>query len=308
MAEARAIILLGPTAVGKTEISLLLAERLRTEIVCADSMQVYRGMDIGTAKPTLQEQCRIRHHMFDVCDPENNFSVAMYIDMALPLLRSMLGLGLTPLVVGGTGLYIRALTRGLVNAPASNPDLLERLEKEVVKLGKEHMHKRLRRVDPAIARAINPEDSRRVVRALAVHMEHGAPLSRLQARETIAPEIVFSKIGLIRKRGELHERINHRVDEMIRLGLVEETEALLKGNLSRSARQALGYKEIAEHLSGETSLEEAVEKIKNRTRRFCKRQLTWFRKETDIHWIDISGSVDSSEVLDSIMNHLAIYQ
>lgn len=293
---------------GKTEVSLLLAERLHTEIVSADSMLIYRGMDIGTAKPTRHERRRIRHHMIDVCGPEDNFSVAMYVDMAVPLIDSLLGRGLTPLVVGGTGLYLKALTRGLVDAPASSPDLLERLHEEAESFGSTHMHNRLCRVDPTLAAVIKPEDSRRVVRALAVYVEHGVPLSRLQARKTAGPGFSFVKIGLTRQRGQLHERINHRVDEMVRLGLVEETKALIKGNPSRSARQALGYKEISEHLTGKTSLEEAVEKIKTRTRRFCKRQLTWFRKDADINWIDVSEARHHTEVLDSIIKHLAIYQ
>ena len=291
------IILLGPTAVGKTSFSLDLAELLHAEIICADSMLVYRGMDIGTAKPTLEERRRVRHHLMDVVSPKEVFSVKKFLDLAVPILEELLARGRRPLFVGGTGLYIRALTEGLVDAPACNPALLRELETEAERFGIERLHARLAQVDPRSAAEISSGDCRRLVRALAVYIQEGVALSELHAEKTVRPPYKFIKIGLTRDRCELYERIDRRVDDMIKKGLLEETERLLDDEPSHSALQALGYKEIAGYIQGHLSLEDAVGMIKQRTRRFCKRQQTWFRKDPEIQWLDITGLEQPSEIM-----------
>ncbi len=307
------IIILGPTAVGKTSFSLDLAELLHTEIICADSMLVYQGMDIGTAKPTTEERRRIRHHLVDVIPPKEVFSAKKFLDLAVPILEELLARGRHPLVVGGTGLYIRALTEGLVDAPACNPELLRDLEAEAERFGTEKLHARLSRVDPRSAAEISPGDCRRLVRALAVYAQEGVALSELHAEKTLKLPYQFIKIGLTRDRRELYERINRRVDEMIKKGLLEETRRLLDCEPSRSALQALGYKEIAGYLRGDSSpaspatlstLKKSIEMIKQRTRRFCKRQQTWFRKDPEIQWLDITGLEQPSEIMNMAIKSL----
>jgi len=301
------IILLGPTAVGKTSFSLDLAELLHTEIICADSMLVYQGMDIGTAKPTLEERQRVRHHLVDVIPPKEVFNAKKFLDLAVPALDNLLACGRHPLVVGGTGLYIRTLTEGLVDIPACNPALLKDLELEAKRFGTNKLHSRLSQVDPRAALEISSGDCRRLVRALAVYIQEGVPLSELHAKKTAKPPYQFIKIGLTRDRKELYERINRRVDAMMKNGLLEETRRLFDSEPSRSALQAIGYKEMAGYLrndSSTASLTNAVDMIKQRTRQFCKRQQTWFRKDPEIQWLDITGLERSSEIMDIAIKSL----
>lgn len=298
------VILLGPTAVGKTAVSLELARRLPAEILCADSMQVYRGMDIGTAKPTPAEQAAIPHHGIDLVSPEEPFSVAKYLAFARTVIDPMLAAGRLPLVVGGTGLYLRALTEGLVRAPSVGRDTRRRLEDAARQRGTGPLHRRLEKVDPVLARNIHPSDAKRILRALGVYEEHGIALSVLQRSTTRSPGYRACKIGLTRSRETLYRRIDERVDRMLDAGLVEEVRTILTPRASRTARQALGYKEMADFFSEKIELEEALRRIRTRTRRYAKRQLTWFRKDPGITWFDIDPADTTRSLAGRVLEHL----
>jgi len=298
------LLLFGPTAVGKTDLSIRLAESLDTELVYADSMAVYRGMDVGTAKPSVQERKRVRHHLIDVADPAEEFSVQRFLDLACPVIRELVQLRRVPVVVGGTGLYIRALTRGLVDAPSANPAITEELESLAERMGPEYLHRELERVDAHAARRISPRDRRRLVRALSVFREQGRSITHFQNETATRLPYRFLRLGLHRERAELYRRINDRVDQMIQGGLQLETENLMKRGISRSARQALGYKEMLDYLEGQCSLEEAVVRIKSRTRRLAKRQLTWFRAEPGVHWVDMSAGNSFGLIMELVSGFL----
>ncbi len=298
------IVLLGPTGVGKTAAALALAELLGTEIISADSMQVYRGMDIGTAKPTAEEQARVRHHLIDVVPPSGSFSAGEYIAAVRPLIDALHAAGRIPLVVGGTGLYIRAMTRGLFAGPAADEDLRGRL------LAMEDdapgtLTAMLRRLDPEAAERIAQNDLRRTVRALEVAIASGRSITDLQREGTDPLPYRFLKLGLMRTREELYRMIDSRVDTMIADGLIDEVGQLLAASAGKTPLQAIGYKEIASFLKREISREEAVRLVKRNSRRYARRQLIWFRKEEDIHWIDITGIMDGGIICSLIAGRLA---
>ncbi len=298
--ERRVIIITGPTGVGKTGLSLLLAEELGTEIISADSMQVYRGMDIGTAKPSPQEMARVRHHMIDIIDPSGSYSAGRYLRDVIPLIEGLHDRGRIPVVIGGTGLYIRALTRGIFAAPGADPGLRKSLlAMEETRPGS--LYRELLRVDPAAAGFIQPGDKRRIVRALEVTMKTGRPMSDLQREKTAPLPYEYVKIGLARQRRELYRMIGERVEEMFSRGLVDEVEELLKRNPSETPLQAIGYKEVASYLRGEQGLEETKELVKRATRRYAKRQFTWFRKEEGIEWVDVTGLFSDEEVFAKVV-------
>lgn len=295
---SRVIILLGPTGVGKTGASILLARELDTEIISADSMQIYRGMDIGTAKPSKLEMSGVPHHMIDVVDPSGPFSAGQYIDAVVPVIESLLSRGKVPLIVGGTGLYIRAVTRGIFSGPSADWPLREQL----LSLEDEapgSLYLQLVKFDPDAAGRIEKNDTRRIVRALEVCMTSDERISSLQERLTKALPYEFIKIGLTRARTELYRRIDSRVDEMLSQGLMDEVKRLLSGNPDKTPLQAIGYKELGRSLRGEISYEEAVRLIKRNSRRYAKRQFTWFRREEGINWIDVTGK-DSVDTLSEI--------
>ena len=301
MEKQKILVLIGPTAVGKTELSLLLAEEFKAEIISADSMQVYRGMDIGTAKPTPAERRRVPHHLLDVVDPDESFNVADYVDLAEQVLSELKAQGTTPLLTGGTGLYVDALLQGFLfpDAPA-DPKIRQELEEQAER-DPQSLHRELQRVDPVSAQRMHPNDLRRIIRALEVYRRTGEPISLLQQkREQQKRPYDPLYVGLTRERQELYERINRRVDLMLEQGLVEEVAGLLEKYPSQpTALQALGYKEIAMYLRGEMSLEEAVELLKRDTRRYAKRQLSWFRRNKRIHWLNRTGLSDAA-VLETI--------
>ncbi|MGW8272227.1 MAG: tRNA (adenosine(37)-N6)-dimethylallyltransferase MiaA [Thermodesulfovibrionales bacterium] len=300
-------VLLGPTGVGKTEASILVAQELGTEIISADSMQVYRHMDIGTAKPSRELLATVTHHMIDVVDPASPFSTGKYLDMVLPVIDALQSMGRNPLVVGGTGLYIKAMTRGLFTAPAAN----ESLRAELLSLEQERegiLHARLMRIDPIAARRIPPGDIRRILRALEVSITAGSPISILQRKATKPLPYRFVKIGLSRTRSELYRMIGERVEQMFACGLVQEVERLLMLSPCYTALQAIGYKEVIQYLRGAAGLEETVDLVKRSTRRYAKRQYTWFRKEDGIMWIDITGIMDSGVISGKILEGLQRYR
>ena len=277
-------ILSGPTGSGKSLLALELAERLQAEIVCLDSMTLYRGLDIGTAKPTAEQRRRVPHHLLDVLEPWESASVAWWLERAAACVRDIEARGRRALFVGGTPLYLQALQCGLFDGPPANEALRARLAEEAERHGKHALHERLARLDPAGAARLHPNDLRRVIRALEVYELTGRPLSAWQTQWVSPPHHLTTAppdrcLWLDRPRPELYRRIDARVQAMIAAGLVEEVRALrrLQRPLSREARQALGYKELFDHLDGLVGLDEAVVRIQTRTRNFAKRQLTWFR-------------------------------
>ena len=288
-------VLVGPTAVGKTEVALALARGGQTEIVSVDSMQVYRGMDIGTAKPTPRQRAQVPHHMIDVLDPEERCNVARFRRMALSAMRGIRERGRRPLLVGGSAMYLKGLLWGLVSAPPRDPDLRERLRRRCREEGSEVLHRRLQGVDPEAAERIHPNDVQRLVRALEVYELTGSPISEDQDQFEGQPEIEHTMVGLRRPRAELYRRIDERVDRMMEAGLLEEVRSL-RNRLGPHSSQALGYKQLARYLDGEVSLEEALRLTKRDTRRFARRQLTWFRHFPELRWLPAGGVEKAREL------------
>ncbi|MBI4685666.1 MAG: tRNA (adenosine(37)-N6)-dimethylallyltransferase MiaA [Nitrospirae bacterium] len=299
----KVIILLGPTGVGKTEASILLAKALGTEIISADSMQIYRGMDIGTAKPLKQQREEVKHHMIDIIEPSDSYSVGSYIKDVTPIIENLLKQDKIPLVVGGTGLYIKAMTRGIFSGPSAD----RKLREELLSLEDREegfLYNYLNELDPIAAGRIMPADTRRIIRAIEVCLKTRQGISELQQEATKPLPYGFIKIGLKRDRKELYRIIEARVDAMIEQGLIEEVKKILNKNPDRTPMQAIGYKEIAMHIRRDISLDETVSLIKKSTRRYAKRQFTWFNREEDIRWIDITGIYDSHKVFRSIQKVL----
>lgn len=289
------IAIVGPTAVGKTAVSIGLAVTVGGEIVSADSMAVYRGMDIGTAKPTAQERARAVFHGLDVADPRVDYSVGEFARFAHGAVDGILARARVPIVVGGSGLYVKAALYGIDDSlPGENPELRASLYTEAHERGKEAVHKRLTNIDPVTAAAIPPANLKRVIRAIEISTAIGRPVSELRAESARLPNrrppaMVF---GLTMPREALNVRIDERVGMMMESGLVEEVRMLINSGVSRdsTAMQGLGYKEIAAYLFGECTLDEAVEEIKRGTKRFVKRQYTWFRADNSITWIDVAAT------------------
>jgi len=281
----RAIYLTGPTASGKTAVGVALARRLNAEVVALDSMTLYRGMDIGTAKPTPAERGDVPHHLIDVLDPWEIASVAQYRAWALDVVAAIERRGKRVLFVGGTALYLKALLRGLFEGPGADPVLRARLEEDAETLGTAALHARLAAVDPASAARLHPNDRRRLVRALEVITATGQPLSVLQAEHDRPAPATVPVFALERPRAVLCERIDQRVLEMVRAGLLDEVRALQSGPqpLSTTAAQGVGYRETLDRLGGRIASDAAmVELIQTRTRQFAKRQMTWFRGLSEV--------------------------
>lgn len=300
------IILLGPTCVGKTGASLLLAKELATEIISADSMQIYKHMDIGTAKPTPEERAGIRHHMLDIVEPCGHFSAGKYIEGVQGLIEGLHAKGKIPVITGGTGLYIKALTRGIFAGPSADWGLREELllrEKET----KGSLYAQLRRLDPEAASRIMPADTRRIIRALEVCLKTNTGISDMQKASTKPLPYEFIKIGLTRDRTELYELIEKRVEAMLAKGLIDEVKNLLAMSPGKTALQAIGYKEITSFLKGGLSLDKAAALIKQRTRNYAKRQITWFKKEEGISWLEVTGLSTSQEIYKAIAILLKIH-
>ena len=284
------LVITGPTATGKTALGVALAKTLGGEVVGADSMQIYRGMDIGTAKPSPAEMEGVPHHMIDVADPGESFSAAKYAQMAAACVEDIRARGRLPIVVGGTGLYIDGLLRGgeFADAPGDS-GVREALEAEYEALGGEAFRQKLAQVDPARAQKLHPGDKKRLVRALEVYTLTGQTITAHDEQSrALPPRYKARKIALdFENREDLYERIDRRAAQMFELGLVEEVEKLLAAGLSdqSTAMQAIGYKEVVRYLRGEWSLGEAVEAVQRESRRYAKRQLTWLRRDDSIRWI-----------------------
>lgn len=296
--------IVGPTATGKTAAGIELARRLRGEIISADSMAVYKGMDIGTAKPTPAERAEVAFQLIDVVRPDEDFSAAEFKRLADEAIADILRRGKQPIVVGGTGLYIRALI-GRLNIPAAPPnrEFRERLIAEAAQFGNEALLERLRAADPETAGRLHPNDQKRIIRALEVHALTGMPISHFH-RTAGTTEVAYHVrlFGLTMSRPALYASIETRVDKQIESGLVEEVRGLLEKGYSPDlpAMKGLGYKQVAGYLRGEYDLRTAIDLLKRDTRRFAKRQFTWFRAEPGIQWIDVEGR-STSQVADEII-------
>lgn len=306
MQDKIVIIILGPTAVGKTGVSLKLAKALSTEIISADSMQIYRHMDIGTAKPSPDELKEVPHHLINILSPDQPFSAGMFKERAVQIIDGLHGINKIPIIAGGTGLYIRSLTRGLFDGPPADWPLRERLKEEEKTFGKGHLHKYLSSIDPEAAARISPNDLRRTIRAIEVSAGGDKTISEFQKAETKPAMYNFIKIGLSRDRKELYGLIEARIDTMIERGLLHEAQDLLKMDPDRTAMQALGYKEMTQHINGQIGFEEAVRLLKKHTKMYAKRQVTWFKKEPDINWVDITGIMEPDRIFEKVISNVEI--
>jgi tRNA dimethylallyltransferase len=294
-------VIIGATASGKSAVALRLAEEVGGEILSVDSMQVYRGMDIGTAKPTAEEQRRVRHHLIDVVEPNETFTVARFVEQADAVIADARARNVPLIATGGTPLYYKALFEGMFDGPGASAEIRERLRA----LPNDELFRRLSEVDPLAATRIHPNDTKRLIRALEVHELTGQPISSLQT-EWADPKRRHPAvwIGLDWDREQLNRRINARVKQMIEAGWVSETKSLLEryGELSKTAAEATGYHEIIEHLRGRMSLDDAVEQIKIATRQLARRQMKWFRRFRHVHWL--SGNLPPDELITSIRRDL----
>lgn len=285
-------------------MGIALAGRLGAEIVSLDSMAIYRGMDIGTAKPSNEERKAAPHHLLDIVDPADEFSVAQYVDAAATVVGEIRSRGNEVLFVGGTPLYLKSLLRGLFDGPPADWQLRHEIEAELLTVGQDALHERLKQIDPVAASNIHPRDTRRMIRALEVYRATGMPISHQQMEfEDGTPSDQCRVFVLRRTREELHRRIEHRVEAMIGAGLVDEVRRLVADGrgMGRTARQAVGYRESLEHLAGQYDVREMTERIKVRTRRFAKRQGTWFRSLSECRFVDIAGEVDAELLADQIV-------
>ncbi|MBC7348900.1 MAG: tRNA (adenosine(37)-N6)-dimethylallyltransferase MiaA [Candidatus Aminicenantes bacterium] len=285
------LTVVGPTAVGKSEVALWLAREFAGEIISCDSMQVYRGFDLGTDKPDPEAREAVPHHLIDIVEPEDQFSAADFAGLAAETAEEIAGRGRLPIVVGGTGLYHKALVEGLFPGPGRDPALRKKLKQEAERSGLETLYEKLREVDPEYAGKISPSDSLRIIRALEVYLLTQTPLSQ-HFRETRSPleakGFNLIEIGLKLERKELYGRIEARVERMFASGLVEEVKSLLARGVPETVTpfKGLGYRQVLQYLHGEISLPEAIELTKLETRHFAKRQLTWFKKSPGITWFE----------------------
>lgn len=303
------IVIFGPTASGKTGLSIRLAREISGEIISADSMQIYRYMDIGTAKPDAVERMGIPHYLMDEVNPDEEFNVARFQELACKYIEEIHAKGKIPIVVGGTGLYINSLIYNIqFSETISDWSFREKLQKEAEEKGNEYLHAKLKEVDPEAAANIHMNNVKRVIRALEVYEYTKNPISehQRQSRE-IPPPYRFILIGLQMDRQKLYNRIEQRVDHMLESGLVEEVRDLISRGYDKStiAMQGIGYKEILAYLRGETSLEEAITIIKRDTRRYAKRQITWFKRLENVFWLDVDPSVGEEEKVKLVKEHIA---
>jgi len=293
--KPKIVIICGPTGIGKTSVAIDIAGSVNGEIISADSMQIYKYMDIGTAKPTIEEQSRVRHHLIDIVDPDENFDAAKFSKRAHEKIAELYTRGIAPLLVGGTGLYIKALAHGLFDADAANLDIRKRLKKEAVISGTGVLHKRLTACDPDAAGRIHPNDTYRIIRALEMVEATGKTISKHQEDHGFTDKrYVVIKIGLKMERKVLYDRINKRVDAMIEKGLVDEVKCLLDRGYSENLKsmQSIGYRHIVDFIKGRLSWDETLRTIKRDTRRYAKRQMTWFNADPEIVWANPNNVED----------------
>ena len=295
------LVILGPTAVGKSKIAISLAKRIKGEIISADSMQLYQGMDIGTAKPSLREQKLIPHHLIDLLKPDQPFNVFEYAKEAEKVIKDIHRRKRVPILVGGSGLYIRAVIDGLFENPEIDLSKKRAFLKRVKGVSTEKLYSELKRVDQEASQKIHPHDRRRIKRALEVFWTTGIPISILQKRKPARPFQTLI-IGITRERKELYKRINERVKEIFAQGFIDEVKTLLEKGYDENlnSMQAIGYQETIAYLKGKKTLEETIALVKRNTRRFAKRQLSWFRKDKRINWITLSNKETPLDIVAKI--------
>lgn len=296
------ICVVGPTASGKTALAVELAKEYNGEVISCDSMQIYKRMDIGTAKPTKEEMQGIPHHMLDVAEPWEDFSVSRYCEMADPILQDVLARGKTAIIAGGTGLYIDSLMRGNAFAPFPSTGVREKLEAEADEIGMEAMLARLSEIDPEAASRLHLSDRKRIIRALEVYYETGETITAHNLRTQQIPDKYSPLwIGLdFAERSRLYSRIDRRVGLMLEAGLIDEIKTLLASGIPEkcTAMQAIGYKEFVSALNGQCSIQEAADQVRQSSRRYAKRQLTWFRRNPKMHWLIRQSDADAGEILE----------
>ncbi|SDP96718.1 tRNA dimethylallyltransferase [Litchfieldia salsa] len=300
------MILIGPTAVGKTKLSIELAKKLNAEIISGDSMQIYKEMDIGTAKITKEEMDGIPHHLIDIKEPTESYSVADFQKDVRCIIKEIHNRGKLPMIVGGTGLYIQSIIYDYqFTDQASDQEYREILERRMEQEGIDPLYEELKKIDPESAKRIHPNNTRRVIRALEIHKTTGKTMS--EYLETQKNELLYdvAMVGLTMDRDLLYDRINQRVDIMLKSGLLEEVEGLYKRGIQDvQSIQAIGYKEIYQYLEGQVSLESAIEQLKQNSRRYAKRQLTWFRNKMDVEWFEVSNK-QFNDTLNEILKYIA---
>ena len=286
--KPKVVVIVGPTASGKTAISIELAKKIDGEIISADSMQIYKEMNIGSAKPTKEEMQGIYHHMIDVIEPTENFNVAKYKEMAEECIEKILAKGKIPIIVGGTGLYVSTLTNGIEFSEIESDDEYRKELENIAEQenGIDILFEQLKKVDPEAANVIDKNNVRRVIRALEIYKVTGKTKTQVDKESIKELKYDYRIFGLLWDRQELYDRIDKRVDIMIEMGLVDEVEKLNKRGISSTAIQGLGYKEIIEYLDKKLTLVEAIEKVKQETRRYAKRQMTWFKRDKNIVWLE----------------------
>lgn len=292
----RLLIIQGPTASGKSELALKLALACNGEIVNADSLQLYRHLDIGTAKPPAEWRQMVPHHLIDILEPWHAFTAADFARLAGEAIGQIIERGRRPIVVGGTGLYIKALVGGLIESPGESGEFRDRLRQEALQVGSPDLHRRLAEVDPVTAASLHPHDTFRIIRALEVHHLTGAPVSEWRARHGFHAEHYLPlKLGISVPRSELYDRINGRVEAMMSAGFRQEVAALLAAGIDPGLKpmRSIGYKEMVSHLQGELTEAEARQAIAQATRRYAKRQMTWFARDSAIKWVEYPKDFDT---------------
>lgn len=305
--KKKVLFIVGPTAVGKTGVSLMLAKHFeQVEIISADSRQVYKLMDIGTAKPSPSELASVKHHFIDIKFPNQYFSAGKFGREARLVIKNLIASGKTPFVVGGSGLYIRALVDGLFEKQANSDEVKKRLKSEMMEIGIEALHRRLRENDPASAEKIHPNDGHRIVRALEVFELTGQPISQFYGDHAEPPSFEPIFVGLNRPRELLYRIIEERVDLMIEQGLVDEVKRLQQAGYGSNLNslQTVGYREVFDYFEQKFDLDEMVRLIKQRTRNYAKRQLTWFRKDERVKWFGIDEKDNIEKTLTDILDYL----
>jgi tRNA dimethylallyltransferase len=300
-------VLTGPTACNKTEIGFTVAQKTRGEIISADSMLFYRGMDIGTAKPSLDMRELVPHHFIDIIDPWESYSVGRYVDDVESLIDTADSKDRKFLIVGGSPLYVKGLVDGIFNGPEADWDIRRDLEELADEKGNQYVHDILQKIDPDKAVELHPNNLRRIIRAIEVYRITGKPVSELQEEYKLTRKSYqFNILCIAREREDIYRRINERVEIMFDKGLVDEVQSLLDnpGGLSKQAKQALGYKEIIQYLDGGLTLDDAKEMVKQSTRRFAKRQMTWFRSFPDVQWLETEELEGPESISDEIITLL----
>jgi tRNA dimethylallyltransferase len=304
--ERRVLAIVGPTASGKSKLAIKIAQRLKTEIISADSRQIFKELTVGTAKPDEEDLKKIKHHFINQISLSEQYDVGKFVKEAEKIINELHSLNKIPIVVGGSGLYISSLLYGIFEGPSADEEIRQSLEKELREKGLESLCQKLMEFDPETYAKIDKNNPRRVIRALEVYYLTGKPISQLQKEKQKTPEFENLIFGLKWERQKLYERINQRVDQMIKAGLIDEVQNILKkfGKDVNVALQTVGYKEVIEFLNGEISYDDMIELIKRNTRRYAKRQLTWFRKDKNIQWIEIQSEDEFEEIAERIINKI----